>query len=649
MKFLSCPYSRNHGANSSRQVGRFSPDMAASRNLRLLLCVPHGPADTMLLGLLPKSGAVFHQEGAEGAPILPGQVHGGEGSKIQKSNNAGLRLRQLEERTQNERPRSANVVKRAVSQDAESPGNPEKEETVLAGRHGVESPTGLERHGSSKRRPGSLRNVAGNQMKGKKIHRGQAHGNARSILARQGGNVWSSACGLRRTSLAELIKKGPNRSKPAAETDIPTVPPWQAPCKAGSMAKAKDLVLSGKLDGVLHKFKQNYFAESSRRSRECKRKEVLDLAVMVNNGRAVIPLRKDIVEGTAAAMKHAEMKSGVQYLTELKLLHIEAGFDISPALQRTFDLCKKSLERNRGPTKRAAEVKLKKLEGACRNVKSQKKSWPEWPILAFLWGAVWMLREIELRRMKSHHVRLEDKLKQVTIWIPLSKCDQKGEGVKRTLACCKQSPCLVTCPWKLAVDVLAKSRKIRSMGDATLIKSSNGSSVTKAGMIAAWKKQLGDEVSGHSPRRSGAMHYVRCGLQIQELAFLGRWKSSVVLNYAEEAPQETAVRIPGQDDDGPKETSANSTPRIPSQIDVPDSPEPRSTSARPLPEKVSIRAQDEVSPVLNNSMTNIFNTPKNLWVITKGRGSRSRPANVGRLPAVGSSLRNQVSSLSWSP
>ena len=35
--------------------------------------------------------------------------------------------------------------------------------------------------------------------------------------------------------------------------------------------------------------------------------------------------------------------------------------------------------------------------------------------------------------------------------------------------------------------------------------------------------------------------YVRVGLPIQDLAFLGRWKSNVVLLYAEEALEELPV------------------------------------------------------------------------------------------------------------
>ena len=57
-------------------------------------------------------------------------------------------------------------------------------------------------------------------------------------------------------------------------------------------------------------------------------------------------------------------------------------------------------------------------------------------------------------------------------------------------------------------------------------------------MTLAWKDKLKAEMSGHLARRSGAMMYVRAGLPIQEVAFLGRWKSNVVLAYAEEALEE---------------------------------------------------------------------------------------------------------------
>lgn len=45
-------------------------------------------------------------------------------------------------------------------------------------------------------------------------------------------------------------------------------------------------------------------------------------------------------------------------MTDLKPMHVETGFDVEACLKRSFNLCKKSLERERGPVTRAMEVKV---------------------------------------------------------------------------------------------------------------------------------------------------------------------------------------------------------------------------------------------------------------------------------------------------
>lgn len=79
--------------------------------------------------------------------------------------------------------------------------------------------------------------------------------------------------------------------------------------------------------------------------------------------------------------------------------------------------------------------------------------------------------------------------------------------------------------------------------DARLFRGFRGAGTSKTGAIKKWKKTFGEYVSGHSPWRSGAVFYMRQGLPIKEPAFLGRWKSSVVLQYTGEALEEKAVEI----------------------------------------------------------------------------------------------------------
>ena len=65
-----------------------------------------------------------------------------------------------------------------------------------------------------------------------------------------------------------------------------------------------------------------------------------------------------------------------------------------------------------------------------------------------------------------------------------------------------------------------------------------GAKRTRAHTAKCWAKALHEELTGHSARRSGAMYYTRKGLDIQDISFLGRWRSSAVFRYMEEAMQE---------------------------------------------------------------------------------------------------------------
>jgi hypothetical protein len=54
--------------------------------------------------------------------------------------------------------------------------------------------------------------------------------------------------------------------------------------------------------------------------------------------------------------------------------------------------------------------------------------------------------------------------------------------------------------------------------------------------------------TGHSTRRSGALQYIRQGwaVPVTQVGYLGRWKSNVILQYAEEALETIAANTPGK-------------------------------------------------------------------------------------------------------
>eukprot|EP00435_Cladocopium_sp_Y103_P064597 s1794_g26.t1 len=371
----------------------------------------------------------------------------------------------------------------------------------------------------------------------------------------------------------------------------------------GSMEKAVMIAKLPSFSSAVKKFRGRFFARSSLASRKSKREEVLKLAKAVTRGKPTLPLAKETVESVAAALKEAGMKSGSQYLAELKLLHVEAGYEIEAWLKRTFDLCRKGLERERGPVKRAREVRVEteavdKLRKICK-----RKASPQHGGLMFLWACIWMLREIEVRNMKIGDVSWSEQQGWAAIRLRVSKGDQKAEGVRRTLACCGQSPCRDLCPVKLAMAVVSLAKiKTNTMG-MPLFTDQHGLFTSKRGVISCWKTLHGKEVSGHSPRRSGAMFYVRRGMAIQELAFLGRWKSGVVLTYAEEALQEKPM---------------GGTTLMPNAME---------DKTEVIPKKKPKVAEPPASQK-ELSLQQAFDKPRNLWVVTKGRGWKGRPRHL---------------------
>ena len=121
--------------------------------------------------------------------------------------------------------------------------------------------------------------------------------------------------------------------------------------------------------------------------------------------------------------------SGDQYINELKLMHIEAGWEVNQQLSRAIADCKRSLKRDRGPVKRAPEFKLDDIEHlkwilACKGPKRTIR-----PALAYAWAVVWMLREIEVSAMKWKDISADWNRRRVSIYIPVSKCDQQGLGL----------------------------------------------------------------------------------------------------------------------------------------------------------------------------------------------------------------------------
>ena len=284
-------------------------------------------------------------------------------------------------------------------------------------------------------------------------------------------------------------------------------------------------------------FTAKFFAASTPAAKESKKRWIVEALEKLET--APFLLSPASLTRLGAVLNRSGMKAADQYLNEAKSLHVEWGWQWTPQLDLTLGRCKRALKRGQGPETRAKEVKLAEITAAQLEAAIHGNKMVLRPGLSYAWAATWMLRAVEAAKVEVGHLSADREKRTVSLWIPSSKTDQKGNGAKRTLGCCGRDPCETHCPYALAQLALAR----HPTGDrrAQLFSNHAGARVGEAQTVKSWAKVLDARMTGHSARRSGAMYYTRKNMSVQDISFLGRWKSSAVFRYIEDAMQELAL------------------------------------------------------------------------------------------------------------
>ena len=121
-----------------------------------------------------------------------------------------------------------------------------------------------------------------------------------------------------------------------------------------------------------------------------------------------------------------------------------------------------------------------------------------------------------------------------SLYLRVSKKDAEALGRRRMLQCSCPGECegSKACPFAISKELLDEM----TIEDTRVAKLAEGDPASKDDIIKAWRNLYGKKVTGHSARRSGALQYIRRGWRAPQVAYLGRWKSNVILQYyAEEA------------------------------------------------------------------------------------------------------------------
>ena len=126
------------------------------------------------------------------------------------------------------------------------------------------------------------------------------------------------------------------------------------------------------------------------------------------------------------------------YIAELRLRHVELDFANSPALDRAFKKVNDAVTRGLGPVKKAPEVKLSAIKHDTDMLIVGSAD-------AFVISLHWLLRADEAEGLSLGMTSLflhagMSGTGDVTLPLPTSKTDPRGNGASRRLTCICQLP-----------------------------------------------------------------------------------------------------------------------------------------------------------------------------------------------------------------
>lgn len=290
---------------------------------------------------------------------------------------------------------------------------------------------------------------------------------------------------------------------------------------------------------AVKELEEGFNAMSSKAAKKAMRTTITRV-IREARGAAPGPPTVEKLKVLAGVLKQANYRAAAQYLGEYKVMTIEEGHQWSDQLERALKLCKRSANRALGPRKKAKEVPVMETGKEFAPALTKKK--PAKVPLAkelFEFGVIWMLREIELAEVAREHLKVEVEHKRVILTIPVSKTDQEAATTTRMLQClCTGAECSTGCPLRISA-MLVFGMEDRGFTYAAV--TNQGKRAKKAQLVKEWQKLYGAGTTGHSTRRTGALRYIRHGWAIPQVAYLGRWKSDVIYQYAAEALESLPV------------------------------------------------------------------------------------------------------------
>ena len=346
----------------------------------------------------------------------------------------------------------------------------------------------------------------------------------------------------------------------AARGDLPLV---------GNMSRRASFTLALKAaqpnnrKRALAELDQDVVARSSARSQESRLRTFRSLAAAWEV--APFPLSVESIRCMAASLKAGGYRSSQLYFQsainyQLRTLHET----VHPLLRSLIRDMNRSIKRGLGPSQLKHGFDPFLITGLIDSNDSDPFDLDKVSHLtdAIILGVWFMLREIEIANCLFHHMVLEGN--ELHLILPVHKTSTEGSFTARILRCGCRSRLHRMCPWHCAerhLIRLAGHPAFRSGCSFPFFPDHEGRVISKAkfidlvrrvlhsaGIPLVYHDESGHEFprfGGHCLRVSGAMMLAAAGTPVSLIQLLGRWSSTAVERYIQQAPLAAVPSIPG--------------------------------------------------------------------------------------------------------
>ena len=335
-------------------------------------------------------------------------------------------------------------------------------------------------------------------------------------------------------------------------------------------------------------FLRDRWASSSQAPRESRRLTWTRLSA--KRGLPNLPITRESLFAVGALLKAGGYRSSAQYVSVAKQKHREAGFTWGPELDEARAQCLRSINRGLGPATPKLDLRIENaddrfaslLQQAYLELKVSFEDRLQFAAQACITACWFMLRGIELANVQARDVVFNRQARTVKLQLPVSKTDTEAKGCYRVHKCicdprheagcsnttppelfgtafqkcsCK-SGLHVLCVYHALLQVVVQLRKQQLWTPTTHVfapRSGGIASKFQVIMLAracafilqqeqldAWGPEAINRWSQHVFRVAGAQMFARALLDVPYIQLLGRWGSSAVLRYVQEA----AVLLP---------------------------------------------------------------------------------------------------------